>query len=73
MDYYRYEMECRNSRKIPSMRGQPSPVEEVLGEDELNRLRGRTDPGWRPVRLLGNGSQGGVTLWEKVGTTGLVS
>lgn len=73
MDYYRNEMMRRDSRNVAGHFGQPSLVEEVLREDALERLRGREGPGWRPVRELGAGGQGGVTLWKTIRPDGSVS
>lgn len=73
VDFYRQEMNRGDARNFPALAGQPSSVEEVLREDALERLKGRPGPGWRPVKLLGSGGQGGVTLWEKNGTDGAVS
>lgn len=72
LDYYLNEMMRRDSRNVAGQFGQPSLIEEVLREDALERLRGREGPGWRPVRELGGGGQGGVTLWQTIRPDGSV-
>lgn len=73
-DYYVSELRKRDSKCIPGLTlGEPSLVEEILKEDAMERLKGRTGRGWRPVKTLGRGGQGGVVLWEKVRENGEVS
>ena len=71
-DYYANEMTRRDARGIPGVMGEPSLVEEIMRHDAIERLRGRTTPGWRPLKSLGSGGQGGVILWEKVREDGPV-
>lgn len=72
LNWYATELLRRDPRGIPGMMGQPSLVEEIMERDAISRLWGREGPGWRPVRQLGIGAQGGVVLWEKVREDGPV-
>jgi len=72
LDYHENELVRRDSRGIPGMMGEKSLVEEILQGDAIERLRGRKGTGWRPLRSLGSGGQGGVILWEKIREEGPV-
>jgi len=74
LEYYRNEMTRRDSTNILGLPGQPSPVDQILRGGGLGKKRKEiSGPGWRPVKLLGKGGQGDVTLWEKRSTNGAVN
>ncbi|KAI9699812.1 MAG: hypothetical protein M1836_002847 [Candelina mexicana] len=62
--YYAEDMSRYDSRRIPGRRGNPSLLEDILKAGAAERLNGLKGPGWRPVRAVGQGGQGLVTLWE---------
>ncbi|KAI9791699.1 MAG: hypothetical protein M1835_000134 [Candelina submexicana] len=62
--YYAEDMSRYDSRRIPGRGGNPSLLEDILKAGAAERLNGLKGPGWRPVRDVGQGGQGLVTLWE---------
>ncbi|KAI9712212.1 MAG: hypothetical protein M1812_006947 [Candelaria pacifica] len=62
--YYTEDMSKYDSRSIPGRGGNPSLLEDILKAGAEDRLKGTEGPGWRPVRYVGKGGQGLVTLWE---------
>ena len=58
-----------DSTTVPGQQGRPSFLKDIMAHDR----REKQGPGWRPKRLLGQGSFGKVVLWEKDSRQGPVS